>query len=870
MTRKAPLALPVLPAAVLIIILSGSALAEPSRGGAPGAQIVPLAMLLAQADPGSSFVTVQPPRQENYRFTAVRSKDGEIIVTGFLPDELLRKRIAGMPGVDARAVALARGEPAGFEAAVAFGMDVLSHMASGRFDFQNGAITLEGNAKTAKDYAAIESASPPPGFDLAMGGVRPPLVDPFVWSAEKTADGTTISGFVPSAATGRALDAAAGDDLEADTAIAADGAPEGFESTATAGLAVLSELPAGTVSYDGKTWRISGTADTPMQSIAAERAFNDAALDKSAVQYEVTLPRPVAAEALPVIDDYTWAVEKLPAGTLALSGYVPTDGLRRVLVARAGGRAVDTTKLGSGAPADFPLATLAAVDALALLDEGRAELADGHWRLTGRTNNPGVPAAVTAALGSFAGDWELSIDAPAPPPPVADPFVWSATKAADGAVTVTGFVPPDSTDVAAEHGASVTDTTESASGAPEGFASDIAAALDALMPLETGTVAFDGTRWSLAGQPATVHARNIALTALDSAATPKDRWAIALGDPPPDQTAVLATPEPLSVPDVVEPEPSAPDEMAAAAVEPPVETPAVETPTVEAALESPAVETPAASSAVEPPTAVAAIPSGPETTAAPTSPDAPDPAAAVSLPANPVFEASRTSGGAIALRGAVPTDAALRYFGVVAGKVPTDALTVDPALSQVFIANADAGLRLLTQMFDGTVAFDGSSWYLKGHVDTPAQSAALAPAVGALPSDGRWTAGVGITPPLAACQVRVADFAASNPILFQSGSARMTDESQASLGQLATDLAGCPEASVYVEGHTDADGPDDLNLALSVARAEAVVDALTALGVGEQRLYAVGYGESLPIASNDTTEGKRANRRIVFTLSDTP
>ena len=59
-----------------------------------------------------------------------------------------------------------------------------------------------------------------------------------------------------------------------------------------------------------------------------------------------------------------------------------------------------------------------------------------------------------------------------------------------------------------------------------------------------------------------------------------------------------------------------------------------------------------------------------------------------------------------------------------------------------------------------------------------------------------------------------------------------------------------------------------LNLALSVSRAEAVVDALIERGVGYQRLYAVGYGESLPIADNDTTAGKRANRRIAFTLLD--
>ncbi len=88
------------------------------------------------------------------------------------------------------------------------------------------------------------------------------------------------------------------------------------------------------------------------------------------------------------------------------------------------------------------------------------------------------------------------------------------------------------------------------------------------------------------------------------------------------------------------------------------------------------------------------------------------------------------------------------------------------------------------------------------------------------------------------------------------------------IDELAADLAMCPEASVHVEGHTDADGAEDLNLALSVSRAEAVVNALIERGVGIERLYAEGYGESEPIAPNDTKEGKAQNRRIAFTITE--
>ncbi|HHS83293.1 MAG TPA: OmpA family protein, partial [Devosia sp.] len=72
----------------------------------------------------------------------------------------------------------------------------------------------------------------------------------------------------------------------------------------------------------------------------------------------------------------------------------------------------------------------------------------------------------------------------------------------------------------------------------------------------------------------------------------------------------------------------------------------------------------------------------------------------------------------------------------------------------------------------------------------------------------------------------------------------------------------------YVSGHTDSDGPADANMALSVARAEAVVNTLIDAGVDFRRLYAIGYGETMPIASNDTREGKAQNRRIIFELEE--
>ena len=80
-------------------------------------------------------------------------------------------------------------------------------------------------------------------------------------------------------------------------------------------------------------------------------------------------------------------------------------------------------------------------------------------------------------------------------------------------------------------------------------------------------------------------------------------------------------------------------------------------------------------------------------------------------------------------------------------------------------------------------------------------------------------------------------------------------------------LRANPRLSVSVDGHTDDQGEAGRNQALSERRAEAVLQYLAAAGVPRGRLSAIGYGESKPVASNGTDNGRRANRRIEFTVT---
>ncbi|QJR18999.1 OmpA family protein [Pelagibacterium halotolerans] len=120
----------------------------------------------------------------------------------------------------------------------------------------------------------------------------------------------------------------------------------------------------------------------------------------------------------------------------------------------------------------------------------------------------------------------------------------------------------------------------------------------------------------------------------------------------------------------------------------------------------------------------------------------------------------------------------------------------------------------------------------------------------------------------AQCRDAVAALTQDDAILFASGSTNPTAASEGLISDIADILAICPSQPVYVEGHTDADGRAETNLVLSLGRAEAVVDRLVEQGIDPQRLFAVGYGASLPVASNQTAAGKAENRRIVFSFED--
>ncbi len=99
-------------------------------------------------------------------------------------------------------------------------------------------------------------------------------------------------------------------------------------------------------------------------------------------------------------------------------------------------------------------------------------------------------------------------------------------------------------------------------------------------------------------------------------------------------------------------------------------------------------------------------------------------------------------------------------------------------------------------------------------------------------------------------------------VKFEFDSDRLTPQAMEILNEVAATLQAYPDVQVELEGHTDSIGTDAYNLGLSKRRANAVKTYLVGRGIEASRMTPVGYGESRPIATNDTEEGREENRRV--------
>lgn len=214
-------------------------------------------------------------------------------------------------------------------------------------------------------------------------------------------------------------------------------------------------------------------------------------------------------------------------------------------------------------------------------------------------------------------------------------------------------------------------------------------------------------------------------------------------------------------------------------------------------------------------------------------------------------------------------DAARRLFE---GDQINDKLAIGPVPRDAF-SSMMGGLQLLSRLAPGSgFSIKGQGVGLKGLALFDAARDQIAADFRKLVPGGfsgsaeLGTAQIGAQVGTTECQSLFRGILSVGTIRFQVASAQLSHESRGILDKLAIVALRCGDAKVEVGGHTDADGSPDANAELSRRRAEAVALYFTQAGIPAARLEPVGFGETQPVAPNDSPANKARNRRIEFVV----
>jgi hypothetical protein len=212
--------------------------------------------------------------------------------------------------------------------AVSFGLQQLSHLKRGSVRLSGAALRVVGDASTPDDYSEVKKALTgplPSGLTLKGTNVRPPLADPFVFTADLGANALSLSGSVPSEDARKQLRELSRQLFEKpgldDRLEVASGAPKGWDEAVTAALRALSRLESGKVALSGLAVTIEGVAPDKGTAVAVSYQLRRDlpklfSTSESIKWKEASAATDIAAQVLPRIKEYARTNGSWPKGEL--------------------------------------------------------------------------------------------------------------------------------------------------------------------------------------------------------------------------------------------------------------------------------------------------------------------------------------------------------------------------------------------------------------------------------------------------------------------------------------------------------------------------------------------------------------------------
>ncbi|MBR2535963.1 MAG: OmpA family protein [Hyphomicrobium sp.] len=619
------------------------------------------------------------------------------------------------------------------------------------------------------------------------------------------------------------------------------------------------------------------------------------------------------SEMLERVDKFFWSAESRGDGRIILSGFVPDEDTRKGLLNAAKTEfpktpIIDEMKLARGAPdraawlsgASFALSQIAQLkkgtaelDALRLTVAGEAATMPAY-RNVRKALSSSVPPKVVLAFEKIS-------------PPVINPYLWNAALSA-GKLTIGGYIPTEAArkEIVAHArrvmpNAALTDTAETAGGAPDNWAKAAAIALTQLASLKVGTADIKGREFTFVGEAADETTAAAVRKALKSDVPQSFKLVERIGYPRGIKSIAGYNMMIAHSGGDVEVSGNIPSEAARAALIDAVKArfrgrnvndklkilsgaPEGWQQCIIAGLAP--LPRLAEGSSVLADRALTVTGSTADYGVAQGVPEEVRTAVGQTCTAdvqikftgdmkgNLTWRAALDDRGALRLSGDVPDDAARgRLIEAAQRLFPnarfSDEMRLKAAPAEPWLTVALGGLTSLSKLERGEAQLTASALAVKGFAESEAVAANVRAAVPRdVPEGYSGTAAIEV---LSAqeqaanvCQEMMRDATARGVLEFDRAKADLTPDSTLTLRELAEIAAECPAFHIEIEGHTDSEGTDERNQRLSDRRAQAVADFLTREGVDARRLTTVGYGATRPIADNNTDEGRARNRRIEF------
>ena len=757
-------------------------------------------------------------------------------------------------------------------------------------------LTLTGAAPS--EEAQAEAAK----FALAAYDVRVvnnksnliDLADPYVFSAIKAPEGVTLTGNVPDEVTRVELVAKAQAAMPGitvnDKMTLARGAPLGFAALAGFALDQLPRFITGEVGLNNVALAVNGVTDTPEIFAEAQAALAGALPEGLTIASSTIVPpaAPVVAEVM------------APAATTTVLTIVPVAGksgepvtMTAAVTAPEGVPSGSVMFLdGSTAIGFEPL-----VGGIATLTRS---LGDGDHQLSAR-----YMGAEKFAVSDGAAAFSVAAKAAEPEPVAAaepaavSPYVWSATR--DGStIIVEGFAP--SAEAAAANVAeaaklgTVEDKQQIASGAPATYAAATAYGIQSLATLKMGAANLTDAALAITGEAPNLGAK-LDVDANVPAAAPEGvkvsakvtvpaianyKWQAVKsvggttlsGFVPSVQTKALSVRKAASVAEPVRDVQvlgaGAPGNYAA------IVTTALDalkplksgTATLDDKMLSVVGVAPDLGIEMAVENAVRKAGFKADITSPAISPY--------------VWKADKTAEG-ITLTGLAPSVEMKAFNAKKAGNtapVVTDNQTLANGAPGNYTSAVVSGLVALGQLQTGTADYaDGKltvvgaaasqeiktaiegALILAGHTNTITAPDVPAPVVEPTPAPEVKAPEIAVVVP-DVCVELIKRVIGPRYVNFETDSAVIPGNASPELDEVLFVSQSCPNVRFEIQGHTDSRASDAYNLALSEARAESVVKWMNEKGIAAGRFTSIGYGETKPLADNNTNEGKALNRRI--------